>query len=188
MLKLPFELDEFDLRLLDALQENNQRTSEELAELVHLSPPSCLRRARRLRKSGVIAADVSIVSPDIIGPRVTMIVLVSFEREKHHLIDAFKVSVLANPHVIQCYCVAGAADFVMIVSVRDVAEYEIFTRRFFLENRHVSRYETLVATSCAKFDISVRASAAGGSRRHESRRDANDAHLWNKPQQKGVCD
>jgi hypothetical protein len=71
----------------------------------------------------------------------------------------------------------------MIVSVRDVAEYEIFTRRFFLENRHVSRYETLVATSCAKFDIGVRVSAARGSHRHEIRREANDARV-----SKGACD
>ena len=71
---LPAELDEFDLKLLDALQENNQRTSEELADLVHLSPASCLRRARRLREIKAIVADVSIVAPEVIGPRMTMIV------------------------------------------------------------------------------------------------------------------
>jgi Lrp/AsnC family transcriptional regulator, leucine-responsive regulatory protein len=172
MMKLPFQLDEFDLRLLDALQENNQRTSDELADLVHLSPPSCLRRARRLRQSGVISADVSIVSPNVIGPRVTMIVLISFEREKHHLIDSFKAYVRSNAHITQCYCVAGAADFVMMVSVRDVAEYEDFTRRFFRENQHVNRYETLVATSCVKFDVNVRASLAFGLHR----RGAADEH------------
>ena len=155
-----FDLDEFDIKLLDALQENNQRTSEELADLVHLSPASCLRRAKRLRETKVIARDVSIVAQEVIGPRMTMIVLVSFEREQHDLIDAFKASMRANPQVTQCYYVTGTIDFVMMISVRDVADYEAFTRKFFFENRNVKRFDTLVVMSCAKFDMSVKASLA----------------------------
>jgi Lrp/AsnC family leucine-responsive transcriptional regulator len=158
----PFELDEFDVKLLDALQENNQRTSEELADLVHLSPASCLRRAKRLRESKVISADVSIVAPEVIGQRMTMIVLVSFEREQYDLIDAFKASMRANPQVTQCYYVTGTIDFVMMISVKDVADYEAFTRKFFFENRNVKRFDTLVVMSCAKFDVNVKASLALG--------------------------
>jgi Lrp/AsnC family transcriptional regulator, leucine-responsive regulatory protein len=112
---IPFELDEFDIKLLDALQENNQRTSEELADLVHLSPASCLRRAKRLRESKVISADISIVSPEVIGPRMTMLVMVALEREQHDLIDSFKASMRATLQVTQCYYVTGTVDFVMMV-------------------------------------------------------------------------
>jgi DNA-binding Lrp family transcriptional regulator len=45
----PVELDDFDRRLLDALQADNRRTGEELADIVGLSPAACLRRAQRLR-------------------------------------------------------------------------------------------------------------------------------------------
>lgn len=158
--KPTIELDEFDVKLLDALQENNQRTSEELADLVHLSPASCLRRAKRLRETKVISSDVSIVAPEVIGPRMTMIVLVSLEREQHDLIDAFKASMRANPEVTQCYYVTGTVDFVMFISVRDMPHYEAFTRQFFFDNRNVKRFETLVVMSCAKFDVSVKASVA----------------------------
>jgi Lrp/AsnC family leucine-responsive transcriptional regulator len=157
---IPVELDEFDIKLLDALQENNQRTSEELADLVHLSPASCLRRAKRLRDAGVIAADVSILSSEVIGPRMNMIVMVSFEREHYDLIDAFKASMRANPQVTQCYYVTGPVDFVMMISVKDVADYEAFTRKFFFENRNVKRFDTFVVMSCSKFDVSVKASLA----------------------------
>jgi Lrp/AsnC family leucine-responsive transcriptional regulator len=154
------ELDEFDLKLLDALQENNQRTSDELADLVHLSPASCLRRARRLREIKAIVADVSIVAPEVTGPRMTMIVLVSFEREQYEVVDAFKVAMRAHPQVTQCYYVTGSSDFVMVVSVRDIADYEAFTQRVFFENRNVKRFETMVVMSCSKFDVGVRASVA----------------------------
>jgi Lrp/AsnC family leucine-responsive transcriptional regulator len=153
------DLDEFDLRLLDALQENNQRTSDELAEIVHLSSASCLRRSRRLRESKIICADVSIVAPEALGQRMTMIVLVSLEQEQHHLVDAFKAAMRNTPQVTQCYYVTGAADFVIIVSVRDMDDYEAFTRQLFFENRNVKRFETLVVMSRSKFEVSVRASA-----------------------------
>jgi len=153
------ELDASDLRLLDALQENNQRTSEELAEIVRLSPGSCLRRAKRLREAKVISADVSVVAPWALGQRMTMIVLVALEHEQVHLIDAFKASMRATPQVTQCYYVTGPADFVVMVSVRDMEEYEAFTRQLFFENRNVKRFETLVVMTQAKFDVSLRASS-----------------------------
>lgn len=56
--------------------------------------------------------------------------------------------------------VVGAVAFLMMISVRDVADYEAFTRKLFFENRNVKRFETLVVMSCAKFDRSVRASLA----------------------------
>jgi Lrp/AsnC family transcriptional regulator, leucine-responsive regulatory protein len=157
---LAAQLDEFDLKILDALQENNQRTSEELADLVHLSPASCLRRARRLREMKAIVADVSLVAPEVIGPRMTMVVLVSFEREQHDLIDSFKDCMRADPQVTQCYYVTGSVDFVLFVSARDLSDYERFTQKFFFENRNVKKFETMVVMSCAKFDLSVRASVA----------------------------
>lgn len=154
------QLDEFDLRILEALQENNQRTSEELAGLVHLSSASCLRRMRRLREIKAIVADVSIVAPEVTGPRMKAIVLVSLERDQHDLMDTFKASMRDNPQVTQCYYVTGNVDFMVMVSVRDVAEYEEFTRRFLIENRNVKRFETLVVMNCVKFQPGVRLSTA----------------------------
>lgn len=46
-LSLP-ELDDLDLRILEQLQDDNSLTNQELASRVHASPPTCLRRVRRL--------------------------------------------------------------------------------------------------------------------------------------------
>jgi Lrp/AsnC family leucine-responsive transcriptional regulator len=90
----------------------------------------------------------------------TMIVLVSFEREQYDVVNAFKASMRAHPQVTQCYYVTGTADFVLLISVRDVADYEAFTQRIFFENRNVKRFETMVVMSCAKFELGIRASGA----------------------------
>src|SRR5260370_6992036 len=48
------QLDEVDITLLTALQEDADRTNVELARLAGLSPAATLHRARRLKESGVI--------------------------------------------------------------------------------------------------------------------------------------
>jgi Lrp/AsnC family leucine-responsive transcriptional regulator len=154
------QLDSFDIKLLNALQENNQRTSAELAILVNLSPAACLRRVRRLRDTRVISADVSVVAPEAFGQRMTMIVVVALERDQHDLTDAFMASMRGTPQVTQCYYVTGQADFVLVISVRDMDDYDNFTRSFFAANRNVKRFDTMVVMKRAKFELSVKASQA----------------------------
>jgi Lrp/AsnC family leucine-responsive transcriptional regulator len=49
-------LDKVDRKLLNLLQKDNQIPTRVLAEKVHISQPTCLRRLRELRESGVISA------------------------------------------------------------------------------------------------------------------------------------
>jgi Lrp/AsnC family leucine-responsive transcriptional regulator len=154
------ELDSFDIKLLSALQENNQRTSEELAELVSLSPAACLRRVRRLRDTNVICADVSVVTPEALGQRMTMIVVVALERDQHDLTDAFMDSMRIIPQVTQCYYVTGQADFVLVISVRDMDDYNHFAKSFLAANRNVKRFDTMVVMKRGKFESGIKASTA----------------------------
>jgi Lrp/AsnC family transcriptional regulator, leucine-responsive regulatory protein len=148
------ELDDFDRRLLDALQEDNRRTGEELAALVGLSPAACLRRAQRLRESGVIEREIAIVAPELVGRRLTMVVLVTLEREHANIIDEFKRLMQAAPEVMQCYYVTGAADFVLVLTADDMADYEEFTRRYLFE-RNVRRFETMAVMDRVKMGTAI---------------------------------
>ncbi|MGC9164047.1 MAG: Lrp/AsnC family transcriptional regulator, partial [Thiomonas sp.] len=47
-------LDDADRRLLDLLQQDCALSNQELAQRAHLTPPTCLRRVRRLVEAGVI--------------------------------------------------------------------------------------------------------------------------------------
>jgi Lrp/AsnC family leucine-responsive transcriptional regulator len=69
------ELDKFDYRLLELLQENSRLTGNELSAKVGLSSAACLRRVQRLRETGVIERDVAIVSPKVFGKKMMVIVL-----------------------------------------------------------------------------------------------------------------
>jgi Lrp/AsnC family leucine-responsive transcriptional regulator len=150
----PVELDEFDRRLLDALQQDSRRTGEQLAALVGLSPAACLRRAQRLRETGVIEREIAIVAPEAVGRRMTMVVQVTLERENPATSDEFQRQMRRAPEVTQCYNVTGAIDFVLIVSVADMEAYEDFTRRYLFE-KHVRRFETMVVIERVKFETTV---------------------------------
>ena len=110
------ELDDFDLQILQSLQEDNQRTSQEVAERVNLSPVSCLRRMKRLRESGVVLGDVSVVEPAAVGRDIMMVVLVSLESERADKLDTFKRAMRGAPEIMQCLAVTGEVDFVVTMT------------------------------------------------------------------------
>ncbi|MBY2918511.1 Lrp/AsnC family transcriptional regulator [Rhizobium leguminosarum] len=144
------ELDRADMALLNAVQKNNKLTSEELAERAHLSPTACQRRLKRLRAEGVIEADVSIVSPKAVGRHVTVVVLVSLERERADIIDRFKAAIKNTREVMIGYYVTGDADFLLVVTAKDMEDYEQFTRRFFYENNDIKGFKTMVVMDRVK--------------------------------------
>jgi Lrp/AsnC family leucine-responsive transcriptional regulator len=132
------------------VQRDNRLTSEVLGERVGLSATAVQRRLKRLRETGVIEADVAVIAPKAVGQRLQMIVLVSLERERADIIDRFKASIRTTPNVMNGYYVTGDADFMLVISVRDMEEYEGFTRRFFYENPDIKNFKTMVVMDRVK--------------------------------------
>jgi len=148
-------MDTFDAKLLNLIQENNRLTTEQLSEAVGLSPTACQRRLKKFRENGTIARDIAIISPQAVGRRMTMIVQVSLEREQPEHLDKFKNSMLETPEVMQCYYVTGSADFILILTAKDMQDYEHFTRRFFLDNSNIRNFVTSVVMDHIKVGLSV---------------------------------
>lgn len=144
------QLDRADLAILQVIQKNCRYTSEELGELVNLSPSSCQRRLKRLRTEKVIESEVAIVSPKLLGRSMTMIVLVSLERERSDIIDKFKRSIRDRREVMMGYYITGDADFMLVVTANDMEDYESFTRRFFYGNPDIKGFKTLVVIDRVK--------------------------------------
>lgn len=148
------DLDDFDRRLLQALQRDNRQTGEELAELAGLSPAACLRRVQKLRDAGIIERDVSILAPAAVGHGLTAIVLITIERDRVTGLDSFKTLMTDVPEVTQCYYVTGSADYVVILSIADMPAYEAFATRYFMRPT-VKRFETLMVMSRIKFETAL---------------------------------
>jgi len=137
-------LDALDRKILHEVQLNNQLTSGQLSDKIGLSPTSTQRRLNRLRAEKVIEADVAIVSSAALGRSLTMMIAVTLERERPDIIDHFKKSVRCEPVVMSAYYVTGDTDFILIVSARNMEEYEAFTRNFLYDNPDIKGFKTTV--------------------------------------------
>lgn len=137
-------MDALDRKILHEVQVNNQLTSAQLSERVGLSPTSAQRRLNRLRDDKVIEGDISVVSSAAVGRSLTMIISVQLERERSDIIDHFKKSVRNEPVVMSAYYVTGDTDFMLIISARDMTEYEEFTRHFLYDNPDIKGFKTTV--------------------------------------------
>ena len=148
-------MDEFDAKLLALVRQDNRLTAEKLSEQVGLSATACQKRLKKLRDVGIIAQDISVLSPEAVGRRLTLIVEVTLEREHPEILDQFKRRMLNSPEVMQCYYVTGNADFIVILTAKDMNSYEEFTRRFFFQNSNIQRFRTNVVMDSVKVSLSV---------------------------------
>lgn len=148
-------LDRIDKRILNQLQKDNRISNQDLAEKVGLSPPACLKRVRKLREQGVIAADVSIVDPVITGHRINVIVEVEMDRDQLDVYAAFTKKMHAAPEVTQLYQVTGEVDFVLLVLVPDMQAYEAFARRELSSDPNLRKFRSLISLRREKFSTAV---------------------------------
>jgi Lrp/AsnC family transcriptional regulator, leucine-responsive regulatory protein len=149
------DLDSFDQAILGILQRDNGTTQRVIGEAVNLSAPAVQRRIRRMEETGVIRANVAIVDPEKVGQAITLIVDVELVSERTGLIDAAKQSFAEAPEVQQCYFVTGEADFVLVMTVATMAEYEALARRLFHSNENVKRFRTLVTMDRVKVGLEL---------------------------------
>ena len=148
-------LDELDRRILEQLQQDSSLTNQDLAERVHASPPTCLRRVRRLVESGVIEKQVAILSPAALGSTLTAIVEITLDVQAAERLDEFEASLLAEPAVLQCYRVSPGPDFVVIVQVRDMPAYHALAHRAFTAHANVRNVRTFFSVHRAKFETRI---------------------------------
>lgn len=148
-------LDSFDRKILNLMQSNNLLPCGKISELVSLSLPAVARRLQRLRKEGVIAGDMSVVNQECVGVPLTIIVHVSVENEAVDQLDAMRDRFVRCPQVQQCYYVTGEVDFVLIILVRDMAEYEALTRSLFFDSGNVKHFRTFVSMQRVKVSLRV---------------------------------
>lgn len=150
-----FELDDFDLKILEIVQCNNQIPHREISQKINLSVPSVARRLQRLRSSGVISNDCSILNMSALGTRLTIIVHVYTENEAIELLDSMRARFEACEQVQQCYYVTGDVDFILIFCCKSMSEYTGLTRVLFFAEENVKSFRTFVAMERIKVTLNI---------------------------------
>ncbi|MFS8180668.1 Lrp/AsnC family transcriptional regulator [Pseudovibrio denitrificans] len=148
-------LNSYDRAILRILQADNRTSQQKIGEAVNLSAPSVQRRIRRMEAEGVIAANVAVVDPAMVGLPITIFVEVELVSELPTDIDAAKQIFRDAPEVQQCFYVTGEIDFVLVVVVESMSAYEEFTRHIFFKNGNIKKFKTFVSMDPIKTGVKV---------------------------------
>ena len=148
-------LDELDRRILNALQADSSQTNNDLALAVHASPPTCLRRVKRMVDAGVIERQVAIVSPQKIGAGLTSIVEITLDNQAAERQVEFEVLVAAESAVLQCYRVSPGPDFVLVIQVADMQAYNALVHRLFASHANVRNVKSFFSIHRSKFETRI---------------------------------
>jgi Lrp/AsnC family leucine-responsive transcriptional regulator len=149
------ELDELDLRILEQLQNDASISNQALALRVHASPPTCLRRVRRLSEQGVIRRQVALLDPEQLGPSLTAIVEITLDRQGEEYLQQFERLMAPEAAVTQFYRVSTGVDFIVILQVSDMTAYHKLAHALFTSQANIRNIRSFFSIHQAKFETRV---------------------------------
>ena len=151
------QIDKIDEEILKILQKNADVNNVMLAEMVHISPPTCLRRVKRLKEAGWIEQQISILSLEKMntwkGAGLTAIVEVTLDKQGAEHWDAFESRVIQDESVQQCWRVSPGPDFVLVIQTRDMPGYLETTQKLLTQDANVRNVKAFFSIKRAKFTM-----------------------------------
>lgn len=123
------QLDLIDRKIVAALMEDATMPIAQIADRVGLSPTPCWKRIQRLEATGVLTARVALADPLKLGMGLGVFVSIQAPDHGADWRDAFMRVIDAMPEVMEAWRMAGETDYLLRVSVPDMAAYDAFYRR-----------------------------------------------------------
>jgi DNA-binding Lrp family transcriptional regulator len=153
---MDISIDTIDVKLLEALQDDASQSNQALAARAHISPPTCLRRIKRLRDAGLIEREIAILNADklanTLGHGLTALVEITLDRQGAEQQEVFEARVLPDGAVQQCYRVSPGPDFILVVHVRDMPAYLALAQRLFTSDANVRNVKAFFSVKRSKFE------------------------------------
>ena len=143
-------IDDLDLKILDALQNDCRRPIAETADIVGLSLSACARRISILEKSGAIDRYTAQLNAEMLGYSMMFIVELSLDNQLDATLEAFEKAACAQPEILECFLTTGSADYLIKVAARDAMEYEQTYRRVITALPHVRRIQSSLVMKTVK--------------------------------------
>lgn len=119
------ELDRYDRRILEVLQEDGRISNQDLAERIGLSASPCLRRVKTLEENGLITGYRALLDAKKLGFTLTVLIQISMDRHTPERFANFEARVSELDEVMECLLITGQdADYLLKAVVRDMDAYQ----------------------------------------------------------------
>ncbi len=145
-------LDHIDCRLLDALQKNAQLTSQQLGELLHLSPSQAGRRRQRLEADGYIQGYTARLDPTRVGLSVQGFVQVQLATHGPEQSASFSRLITTRREIVDAWTMTGDADYLLHVYCADLAAMNTLLHETLLPHPAVARVHSQIVMDQLKRD------------------------------------
>ena len=122
-------LDKTDKKILGILQADGRVTNAELAKRVNLSASACLRRVQNLEATKVISGYVALLAQEAIGRPTNVFIEVTLKSQSEESLRTFERAASACPEIMECYLMAGDADYLIRVVAANSEDYERIHRQ-----------------------------------------------------------
>lgn len=123
------KVDDFDMKILSAMQSNASLSQRDLADKVGMSQNACWRRLQRLHASGLIRGTHSEIDLKALGLDLTVFVMIRTRHHSKEWIDGFRAHVERLPEVIDFYRIGGDWDYLIKVVTRGMSGYDAFYQK-----------------------------------------------------------
>src|SRR3954469_8824666 len=143
-------MDNFDLKLLNALQEDGRLTNLELAGRIGLSASQCSRRRTALEQSGVIEGYHAALANQAVGLDVLVFIQVGLATQSPDSAQAFAKLIRGLEEVQEAYSLTGEADYLVKLVVPDLKTLSRILNEVFLPHRSVGHVRSSVVLDRVK--------------------------------------
>ena len=117
-------MDELDAAILRYLERNGRATNYDVGEAVGLSASAASRRILGLEEAGAIRGYRALVDDRFFGKRMTVYIRVTLERQSAAVLGAFETAVRRCREIVSCHLMAGQYDYMLVVRVADIDDYD----------------------------------------------------------------
>lgn len=145
-----YNLDKTDLKILRILQENAKITNLQLSAEIGLSPAPTLERVKKLENAKLIRGYYTQLDPEALGIGISAIIQITLTRQVENAISNFKKEINKIPEIMECYQVTGNADYVLIVMLKDIRDFEALISQKLSKMEEIGQMQTMVVLSKPK--------------------------------------
>ena len=148
-------LDEFERRILRALQEDGRLSMQDLADRIGLSVSPTWRRVKSLEERGIITRYVALLEPEKAGVPECVFAHVTLTKHDRAGIAEFERAIVDRPEVLECFATTGDADYLLRVVVPNTRAYERFLEEAIFTRPVVQHVRSNFALRAVKFTVAL---------------------------------
>jgi Lrp/AsnC family leucine-responsive transcriptional regulator len=117
-------MDDFDRKIVTALQKNARISLTELSKIVHLSLPAVRSRLLKLEDQGYFASFSAILDPEKFGKEFTCYCLIQLNGHTIFHDEIFEKFIMENRDILECHRIAGQYEYLLKIITKSSRHME----------------------------------------------------------------